>query len=90
MKIKKFIESYQRVDDVADEYSKQILSKYIDDLNDNKKIEDAFSDITKNLESYQEYQVCENLRYLINNIKKETDEYFEKLKIKKETDRYNL
>ena len=64
--------------------------KYIDDLNDNKKIEDAFSDITKNLESYQEYQVCENLRYLINNIKKETDENFKKLKIKKETDRYNL
>lgn len=94
MKIKKFTEKYEMnfLDDITDEYAYSIISKYFDNIINEKTLQDAYDDFCEELEQEQRDIVHDAMLSIIDNLKRDaikidnSYEHYVNLKTKK----YNL
>lgn len=93
MKIKKFNEEY-KIDyelDIAEETSKSIISKYIDDLSDGNTLQDSFDFYCRELEESQRYIVAQTLLDMLYELNESrVVEYKNGYYIKKDAGKYNI
>ena len=93
MKIKKFNEEY-KIDyelDIAEETSKSIISKYIDDLIDGNTLQDSFDFYCRELEESQRYIVAQTLLDMLYELNESrVVEYKNDYYIKKDAGKYNI
>lgn len=101
MDIKKF-EKYEHDENgnIGEEYAKEIVSKYLDDLDGysdvNKSLQDSFDHYCEEIEEDLRGFVKEDLYDVINDLQKDykkieySDKYYEEKKIKADTKKYNL
>jgi len=96
MDIKKFEKYEQNEDgDIGEEYAKEIISKYIDDLDsygNSKTLQDSFDYYCEEIEEDLRGFVKSDLYEVINNLQKECKklEYSNDYYIRKDGKKYNL